>query len=24
MLDLVRVQIGGKGKDFWTSIKFVE
>jgi hypothetical protein len=24
MLDLVRVQIGGKGKDYWTSIKFVE
>jgi hypothetical protein len=24
MLNLVRVQIGGKGKDFWTSINFVE
>jgi hypothetical protein len=24
MFDLVRVQIGGKGKDYWTSIKFVE
>ena len=24
MLDLVRVQIGGKGKDYWTSIKFVQ
>ena len=24
MLDLVRVPIGGKGKDYWTSIKFVE
>jgi hypothetical protein len=23
MLNLVRVQIGGKGKDFWTSINFV-
>jgi hypothetical protein len=24
MLNLVRVQIGGKGKDYWTSINFVE
>ena len=24
MLDLVRVQINNKGKDYWTSIKFVE
>ena len=24
MFDLVRVQIAGKGKDYWTSIKFVE
>jgi hypothetical protein len=24
MLDLVRVKIGGKGKDYWTNIKFVE
>ena len=24
MFDLVRVQIGGKGKNYWTSIKFAE
>jgi hypothetical protein len=23
MLNLVRVQVGGKGKDYWTSINFV-